>query len=64
SVAKLTHDIMMIQGNGDKQKAVEFKLKYGKVTPIIKKALDELADVPIDIAPIWADMESLRKQYN
>ncbi|KAJ2850631.1 hypothetical protein IWW36_001742 [Coemansia brasiliensis] len=64
AVSNLTRDIMVIQGDGDKQRAGEFKRKYGVVTPAIQKALDELADVPIDIAPIWVDIENLQKQYS
>ncbi|KAJ2450287.1 hypothetical protein EV183_004381 [Coemansia sp. RSA 2336] len=63
AVASLTKDIMLIQGDGDKRRAEEFKRAYGKLTPIIRKALDDLEEVPIDIAPIWVDMEDLRKQY-
>ncbi|KAJ2057735.1 hypothetical protein GGI17_005467 [Coemansia sp. S146] len=61
-VADLTRDIMLIQGDGDKQRAVEFKDRYGRVVPEVKTALDRLRDVPIDIAPIWVDINELRKQ--
>ncbi|KAJ2861207.1 hypothetical protein GGH94_005047 [Coemansia aciculifera] len=61
-VADLTRDIMLIQGDGDKQRAVEFRERYGRVVPEVKTALDRLRDVPIDIAPIWVDINELRKQ--
>ncbi|KAJ2860556.1 hypothetical protein GGI22_002686 [Coemansia erecta] len=61
AVADLTRDIMLIQGNGDKQGAVEFRNKYGVVAPAVAQALEGLKHVPIDIAPIWADIEDLRK---
>ncbi|KAJ2884621.1 hypothetical protein H4R27_001975 [Coemansia aciculifera] len=61
-VADLTRDIMLIQGDGDKQRAVEFRERYGRVVPEVRTALDRLRDVPIDIAPIWVDINELRKQ--
>ncbi|KAJ2664973.1 hypothetical protein IWW48_000587 [Coemansia sp. RSA 1200] len=61
AVADLTRDIMLIQGDGDKARAAAFRDKYGVVAPSIAQALDRLAHVPIDIAPIWADIEELRK---
>ncbi|KAJ1952353.1 hypothetical protein GGI12_006265, partial [Dipsacomyces acuminosporus] len=51
---------MLIQGDGNKPKALEFKQKYGIVSPPVKQALDALRTVPIDIAPIWADINNLR----
>ncbi|KAJ2008148.1 hypothetical protein H4R26_000353 [Coemansia thaxteri] len=62
-VSDLTRDIMLIQGNGDKQEAVKFKSKYGLVLPSVKIALDKLKPIPIDIAPIWADINELRSKY-
>ncbi|KAJ1951407.1 hypothetical protein FBU59_000172 [Linderina macrospora] len=64
AVSDLTHDIMMIQGDGDKKRAVEFRNKYGVVSPAVREALDSLKSVPIDIAPIWVDINNLRKQFN
>ncbi|KAJ1769400.1 hypothetical protein IW138_004569 [Coemansia sp. RSA 986] len=61
AVADLTKDIMLIQGDGDKKRAVEFRNKYGVVAPSVAQALESLKRVPIDIAPIWADIEDLRK---
>ncbi|KAJ2831442.1 hypothetical protein GGI24_001572, partial [Coemansia furcata] len=61
-VAQLTRDIMLIQGDGDKLRAVEFRERYGRVLPSVKNALDRLKDVPIDIAPIWVDINELRQK--
>ncbi|KAJ1924051.1 hypothetical protein GGI09_003365 [Coemansia sp. S100] len=61
-VADLTRDIMIIQGDGDRQRAEVFRDRYGRILPEVKTALDRLRDVPIDIAPIWVDINELRKQ--
>ncbi|KAJ2310146.1 hypothetical protein IWW54_003350 [Coemansia sp. RSA 2705] len=63
AVESLTRDIMLIQGDGDKQRAIEFKAKYGRLQEPVKQALDKLNDVPIDIAPIWVDINELRAKY-
>ncbi|ORX65675.1 hypothetical protein DL89DRAFT_270731 [Linderina pennispora] len=64
AVEELTHEIMMIQGNGDKERAVAFREKYGVLAPEVKQALENLKGVPIDIAPIWVDIENLRRQFS
>ncbi|KAJ2157476.1 hypothetical protein GGF46_004482 [Coemansia sp. RSA 552] len=64
AVSDLTRDIMLIQGDGDKQRAVEFRNKYGVVGPNVKQALDAMKDVPVDIAPIWVDIAELRAKYH
>ncbi|PIA15765.1 MutT/nudix family protein [Coemansia reversa NRRL 1564] len=60
AVSDLTRDIMLIQGDGDKQRAIEFKDKYGNISAPVKAALDSMKSVPIDIAPIWVDINNLR----
>ncbi|KAJ2337223.1 hypothetical protein GGI00_000378, partial [Coemansia sp. RSA 2681] len=59
-VSDLTRDIMLIQGDGVKLRAVEFKERYGVLAPSVKRALEKLKSVPIDIAPIWCDINELR----
>ncbi|KAJ2032475.1 hypothetical protein IWW57_000201 [Coemansia sp. S610] len=56
-------DIMLIQGDGDKERAVAFRERYGQLVPEVAAALERLRDVPIDIAPVWADIIELREQY-
>ncbi|KAJ2821744.1 hypothetical protein IWW50_004512 [Coemansia erecta] len=63
AVRDLTHDIMMIQGDGDKQRAVEFKNTYGVLSEPVKQALQSMKSVPIDIAPVWVDINELRAKY-
>ncbi|KAJ2640554.1 hypothetical protein GGF44_002529 [Coemansia sp. RSA 1694] len=59
-VSDLTRDIMLIQGDGVKLRAVEFRERYGVLAPSVKRALEKLKSVPIDIAPIWCDINELR----
>ncbi|KAJ2691079.1 hypothetical protein IWW39_000287 [Coemansia spiralis] len=54
---------MLIQGDGDKERAVAFKERYGRLVPDVAVVLERLRDVPIDIAPVWADINELREQY-
>ncbi|KAI8325742.1 hypothetical protein GQ54DRAFT_295319 [Martensiomyces pterosporus] len=63
AVSDLTRDIMLIQGDGNKARALEFKQKYGVVSPAVKDALESLKSVPIDIAPIWVDINKLRSKH-
>ncbi|KAJ1730005.1 hypothetical protein LPJ61_003248 [Coemansia biformis] len=62
AVSDLTRDIMLIQGDGDKSRADQFKAKYGVLSPPVKTALEQL-DAPIDIAPIWVDINNLRASF-
>ncbi|KAJ2256180.1 hypothetical protein EV176_007101 [Coemansia sp. RSA 451] len=63
AVSDLTRDIMLIQGNGDKQAAQAFRDKYGVVSEPVRLALESMKHVPIDIAPVWVDIKELRAQY-
>ncbi|KAJ2661196.1 hypothetical protein IW148_003463 [Coemansia sp. RSA 1199] len=63
AVSDLTRDIMLIQGNGDKQAAQAFREKYGVVSEPVRLALESMKHVPIDIAPVWVDINELRAQY-
>ncbi|KAJ2078980.1 hypothetical protein H4R24_004105 [Coemansia sp. RSA 988] len=62
AVSDLTSDIMILQGNGDKQRALEFKDQYGHMSLTIKDALNSIKSVPYDIIPIWADIDDLRSK--
>ncbi|KAJ2442047.1 hypothetical protein GGF42_007092, partial [Coemansia sp. RSA 2424] len=59
-VSNLTRDTMLIQGDGVKLRAVKFRERYGVLAPSVKRALEKLKSVPIDIAPIWCDINELR----
>ncbi|KAJ2081254.1 hypothetical protein H4R24_002473 [Coemansia sp. RSA 988] len=62
-VSNLTVDIMILQGNGDKQRASQFRDQYGHMSLTIKDALNSIKSVPYDIIPIWADIDDLRSKY-
>ena len=50
-VRKLTHDLLTIEAEGSYAKAKQILDKYGVVRPVLRKALDRLHDIPIDIEP-------------
>jgi hypothetical protein len=50
-VTALTRDIMTIQAEGDYAKAKALGDRLGVVRPEVQRALDRLADVPVDIEP-------------
>lgn len=58
AVAGLTHDIMTIQAEGDYAGARALEAT-GVVRPGVKRALDTLADVPVDIEPRFTTAEAL-----
>ncbi|CAO3681785.1 unnamed protein product [Umbelopsis ramanniana] len=55
AVSDLTHDILILQGDGVKSKVVDFANKYAKNLPETKRTLDaiEEAGIPIDIRPLY-----------
>lgn len=54
AVKELAHDLLMIQALGDYNKAKEFIGKYRHVSPQLERVLEAVADVPIDIKPVYA----------
>lgn len=50
----LLRDILMLQATGDYEGAKAFLDKYGQATPSLRKAIGRLADVPVDIRPVYA----------
>ncbi|KAI9318652.1 hypothetical protein BX666DRAFT_2018647 [Dichotomocladium elegans] len=55
AVSDLTHDIMILQGDGDKEAVDDFIRKYGILSEDTKKALDRIehAGIPVDIRPVY-----------
>jgi len=53
AVKSLTTRILVLQGDGDKQKVKEFVERYGIISPEVKDALNTLEDlgVPVDVYP-------------
>lgn len=54
AVRDLAHDLLMIEATGDYAAAKAFVQKYRVVRPELRAVLDRLADVPVDIRPIFA----------
>jgi len=53
AVASLTHDVLMIQGDGDKAKAQAFVDRWAKLGPEAEDMLKRIrkAGIPIDVRP-------------
>jgi hypothetical protein len=58
-VAGLTKEIMTIQAEGDYAKAVALRDRLGVVRPVVKRALDKLGAVPVDIEPRFTTADEL-----
>jgi len=53
AIEALTHDLTMLQALGDYDTAKAWVEKYGKVPPGMQKILDSLADIPVDVDPVY-----------
>lgn len=54
AVEAMSHELLMIQAEGDYGKAKAFLDKYGQMGPDVEKLLARLDDIPVDIEPIYA----------
>jgi Peptidase family M49 len=61
-VTALTREIMTIQAEGNYDKAKELATRLGVVRPEIQRALDKLANVPIDIEPHFTTADQLLRE--
>jgi hypothetical protein len=59
AVASLTRELMTIQGKGDRAAAQALLERLGVVRPEVRRVLDRLAGVPVDIAPRFVTAEEL-----
>ncbi|MFY2563795.1 dipeptidyl-peptidase 3 family protein [Corallococcus terminator] len=62
SVTSLTKQLMEIQGKGDRKAAEALLAKMGVVRPSVRKVLERLKDVPVDIAPHYVTAEELVRE--
>ncbi len=53
SIEKLTHDLCVMQHNGDKLAAKTLLDTYGVMSPPMKQALESVTSVPVDLRPIY-----------
>jgi hypothetical protein len=60
-VRDLTHDIMTMQAEGDYAKAIALRDRLGVVRPPVKRALDKMSAVPVDIEPRFTTAAQLLK---
>ncbi len=60
AVTALTREIMTIEAEGSYAKAKELIERLGTVRPEVKRVLDKLTDVPVDIEPDFVSAASLR----
>jgi hypothetical protein len=57
AVKKLTAEIMTIQAEGSYEKAKQLLDRYSVLRPEMKKTLEKLSNVPVDIKPIFSTTE-------
>jgi hypothetical protein len=53
SIRTLVADLCLLQHRGDRQAARELLARYGTISPPMARALGSLAEVPIDLRPIY-----------
>jgi hypothetical protein len=58
-VASLTREIMTMQAEGNYAKAVALRDRLGVVRPVVKRALDKMDAVPVDIEPQFTTADAL-----
>ncbi|WP_225408939.1 dipeptidyl-peptidase 3 family protein [Stigmatella hybrida] len=63
SVESLTQQLMELQGRGDRAQAEALLAKQGVVRPEVKRVLDKLQNVPVDIAPRFVTADQLLQEY-
>jgi hypothetical protein len=59
AVVALTRELMTIQGRGDRAAAKALLERLGVVRPEVRRVLDRLAAIPVDIAPRFVTAEAL-----
>ncbi|HYI01848.1 dipeptidyl-peptidase 3 family protein [Hyalangium sp.] len=64
SVVALTKQLMELQGRGDRAQAEALLAKLGVVRPEVKRVLDRLQSVPVDIEPRFVSADQLLREYS
>ncbi|MFQ6109189.1 MAG: peptidase [Candidatus Aminicenantales bacterium] len=54
AIEELARQVLILQGDGDYQKAASFITRYGKMDEITKKSIEKLKDIPVDIEPVFS----------
>lgn len=55
AISDLTRDVVIVQGDGDYAKAKAFLDEYAVLDNNAENIIDSLADLPVDIQPLYAD---------
>jgi len=53
AINSLMKELLDIEATGDRERAEKWFEKYDKMPPELKKALDAMTDIPVDIAPVF-----------
>lgn len=61
AVAALTKELLLIQAEGNKKRAVDLLGTLGVVRPEVQRVLDKLKTVPVDIEPVFTTAEELAR---
>jgi hypothetical protein len=61
-VTALTREIMTLQAEGSYEKARGMIERLAVVRPEVRRVLDRLADVPVDIAPRYTTADALERE--
>ena len=62
AVTALTHDIMTLQAHGDYAGVKPLMDRMVVIRPEVQRVIDQLYDVPVDIAPKFVTAEELTAQ--
>jgi len=54
SIKAMARDILVLEGDGDYDRAASFITEYGKMDETIQRLLDKLSGIPVDIEPLFA----------
>jgi hypothetical protein len=60
AVVALTRELMTLQARGDRAAAEAMLARLGVVRPEVRRVMDRLKDVPVDIAPLFVTAGALR----
>ena len=53
AVRELARQLLILEGDGNYDNVRKFIDRYGKMDDITKQMIEKLADIPVDIAPIF-----------
>jgi peptidase M49-like protein len=59
AVRDLDHDLLTIEAEGNYEGAKKMLTELGVIRPVLKRALDRLTSIPIDIEPIFVTADEL-----